>query len=395
MLITQTLPLYALLFFLVPVLSNYYRNKISNFTLMVWSLFISFSIVSGFTPFFNLRIPIGPQIVHMYAAGKTTFVMLVIIPICMYWVCETRERLNRFVNLIYAILILNLGLIYSKVWVDGHGIMNAGNFDISILVCVSWLVFYFNEQNLNQLKRELKATLNLQSLFTIPHQHIQQLKKKIKLRRIYSGLISGFTLWPAFFIKGSTCKLAFLISGAAFMFANKNYKSLIATLVGVGGAVYLVKDFTHDSGRFEIWHHYISMLIDLDTYQVKDWPHFLTGFGAGSFEWIGFGYQFKGTRILIMHNDYLQILFEYGLIGFVCFITLVIQTLYRLRNQPELFACATAYSFTMLTYFPNYFLLSTSIGLILIILTSNKELSDGRNITRPRRFNGLITKRRL
>lgn len=123
--------------------------------------------------------------------------------------------------------------------------------------------------------------------------------------------------------------------------------------------------FISSSGRFEGWQTI------LDWWKASD--HYWLGLGTGAGTTI-FGRQhFADPNFAQMglwaHNDFLQILFDNGVIGLVVFILCFIYVLYHSYDRPTLFAANVGYSATAFYNFPLHVPLHALVGASLVWLT--------------------------
>lgn len=97
------------------------------------------------------------------------------------------------------------------------------------------------------------------------------------------------------------------------------------------------------------------------------------GTGSGTFEWLGYGIKSANEGkaaveaiFIWFHNDYLQVLFEQGIIGLTLIGGLWAQTLWKARARPWLFSSLSACSVIMLTHFPLRFFI-TQLFITLLV----------------------------
>lgn len=133
--------------------------------------------------------------------------------------------------------------------------------------------------------------------------------------------------------------------------------------------------FVHDS-RDEMWHHFFSWFaLNVDVF----W-----GAGLGSFEWLGPlmdpgpNQRNLGYGYYVMHNDWLQIFFEMGIIGTVLAIVGYVYTAIKLRGK-EL-AAWLGIGAGMMFYYPTHAWVIQVLALILIaktrLLTKDVEIPE-------------------
>ena len=138
---------------------------------------------------------------------------------------------------------------------------------------------------------------------------------------------------------------------------------LLAGLVHVGP-----KELINPSDRFEKWSLFMSWWWDYGKH--------LLGTGLGSFEWLGFVIQGqpKHNQFLMMHNEYLQVLFEGGVIGLTLFLTGFVFTLKKSKETHWLFLTWIMAGITFLTQYPlRFMILQTFLVLMLAETWKGKE----------------------
>jgi len=121
------------------------------------------------------------------------------------------------------------------------------------------------------------------------------------------------------------------------------------------------------NGRVAIW----QICMEWWAANVNIW----IGYGSGTFEWLGYIIQKRTDTIFIwMHNEYLQILFEHGIIGFVIFLGLAIECLYKSRKNTWVFVSLIALSVCFISQFPlRWFVSQVWICLIVRIALGEKK----------------------
>lgn len=183
---------------------------------------------------------------------------------------------------------------------------------------------------------------------------------------LYYFLAAVLPLVAIFMAKGTASYIVLAASIGAFLFAKKRYfLCWIGSALTVGIGIYSIKSlyFFQPNGRFKEWH--MQML------WWKEHANIWLGTGAGSFEIIGPAVDMlydgrKSSLFLFMHNDYLQALFEFGIVGFSLFMTLLGVCLWKTRNKPWIFASVVALAVAGSMQFPFRFFLTQFWAVILI-----------------------------
>lgn len=162
---------------------------------------------------------------------------------------------------------------------------------------------------------------------------------------------------------GST---ALLILGAQLLaYLFKNRRDWVLGAVSV--PLLLAIGYSHHHGAFFDGGERILAWKRFMTFWASDW-HFITfGVGPGSFMWCSLLIdQFKAPMFLQMHSDWLQILFEYGVIGFFLAVGTMVGAIRLAWNDrkilPALFGvCAFGLSYHPLRFFPSAFMIMLTI----------------------------------
>lgn len=112
------------------------------------------------------------------------------------------------------------------------------------------------------------------------------------------------------------------------------------------------------AGRLQIWHGYTKYLTDHGRQ--------LLGYGPGSFQWIGPFSPVNGLygpqNPWYMHNDYIQMLFETGILGFVIFILFLCYIIKNIKNRVPL----VSYMVCMAFYSPMQVHIGKLLGLLIL-----------------------------
>lgn len=145
---------------------------------------------------------------------------------------------------------------------------------------------------------------------------------------------------------------AMMIMGAQFLVlalqGRARWKATVFILVALAA---LAWHYHHgpwlDGGeRLAAWWRYMG-------YWATNWKNIVFGMGAGSFMWTSLLIdEFNAPMFLQMHNDWLQILFEYGTIGLL----LAVCTLRRVKREWVIgvaSACVFALTYHPLRFFPS------------------------------------------
>lgn len=120
------------------------------------------------------------------------------------------------------------------------------------------------------------------------------------------------------------------------------------------------------NGRVQIWDWALS------DWWASGWWVRLCGNGLGTFKVLfpliqaeHIGGRPPGGWFLVAHNDYIQVLFELGLTGFILFLTSIVIILRRAMPHPRLYAAAFSYAAVMCTNFPLHVPAFALLGLVI------------------------------
>jgi O-antigen ligase len=76
-----------------------------------------------------------------------------------------------------------------------------------------------------------------------------------------------------------------------------------------------------------------------------------------------------------MHNDWLQVLFEGGIIFFTSMLILYFFMLKKSVNRPELFSMVIAYGLIAMTLYPLHLFVYQMVGTVLVYCCFREEIS--------------------
>jgi hypothetical protein len=141
-----------------------------------------------------------------------------------------------------------------------------------------------------------------------------------------------------------------LTYGMSYLYRNRSrmvfitYCGIIGPCLLIGAGLYF-NTFMHDP-RALMWSHYMDWWIAYAS------PRF--GAGAGSFEWVGLFVDsgWSDMRFYVLHNDWLQVLFEFGTVGLIAVIYVFTWVAWNLRRRTPVLAVWLAFGATALFYYP-------------------------------------------
>ncbi|MGZ3698447.1 MAG: hypothetical protein ACXWP5_09950, partial [Bdellovibrionota bacterium] len=184
--------------------------------------------------------------------------------------------------------------------------------------------------------------------------------------------IPRYLILVSIVLAGRSLPLATLFVGlAASMLAQKRYKMFALAIPSSFLAGFLIKvsKLFLTRGRGLIWTQAY--------YFFRDHLHWMIGSGLGGFYVIGpVLHQTKdGSVFLWLHSDWMQTLFEQGIIGFIIILGMYLQALWRSRINPQLFAALAAYAMFGVANMPLRYPLSGLFGAFLIRWAFEKQES--------------------
>lgn len=107
------------------------------------------------------------------------------------------------------------------------------------------------------------------------------------------------------------------------------YTIIAAVIIPLSGKLILGDKLLNNDGRYTIWQLTFETFKKFTTHLTM-----FTGFGAGSFSTIMLQLQAKQIHpFLWAHNDFLQVLFEYGIVGLILTFCLYFTMLWKSRNS--------------------------------------------------------------
>jgi len=174
------------------------------------------------------------------------------------------------------------------------------------------------------------------------------------------------------------------VVGCSYMFIVYSKCKLSSWLWGVGLLIVLSfmgyevngEYFLSSNGRFGLWG------LAMDWWGLNASPWF--GYGAGTAFIAVPRAQLEaqwntGSFFIWMHNEWLQVLFEYGVVGLTSLIVVFVSALYSARNSAVLFSMAAGYGAMALGNYPSRMPVHAALGVWLFfyifLLTKLKSAS--------------------
>ncbi len=215
----------------------------------------------------------------------------------------------------------------------------------------------FDEWRYGLPNLEMKGLLGNQSLgasFTVMWMFmvIHLVKEKM-----YRNILIGLGVVTVLVSHSSISFVAMLGGGMALAVASlkrvREKLLVCGLLLGVVPYGLIIKgpDFFRYNIRYEMWPMFIRAWID------RGWTVWVFGDGAGSFKYYGPKTQIEhhfreGQWMLWTHNDWMQLLFEYGWIGLSLSLLVYGLLLKRSLGRPALFASVVATGIVMVGNYP-------------------------------------------
>lgn len=181
---------------------------------------------------------------------------------------------------------------------------------------------------------------------------------------------------PCIYTRTSTGILALGVSLSIYFLANNNFKRsqiftaiyLAVTIAWVGYFIQGDKLF-QSTGRTHIW----ELTLIYFAHNVNIW----LGHGLGTFKMIGQGLAVAeavklgntGTAIVgwpTLHNDWLQVLFEAGIVGLTLVTGIFLLSLYKSKDKPDIFASLFTFGAISLIQMPIHWTLFACLAAFLL-----------------------------
>ena len=170
----------------------------------------------------------------------------------------------------------------------------------------------------------------------------------------------------------------------------KKYKLFAGVfIVSLMSYSYVGENLFSTSGRLKYWKWFM-----LRWYENCD--HWL-GTGAGTFsafgKWLQKVYDFIPDNVFFptMHSDFLQVVFEYGYIGGILFLLLLIQVIYLSLKSKKIWLICAVFNFSIVSFLnmPWHYNMTALLGCLLLRLVYEQRDRDGINNMRMDRANSF------
>lgn len=309
----------------------YFRRQIGWTFTLSWMFFLLHCVWFGFNPWFTSSGLSAGVVFKLVLSVKENWILLAALPSLILLISDRNcAQLFRWLFIFFAVDAVYI------IFGSGRGLMDAGNFDAAVMACV------------------------VPALFTMID------------KKSYTDWLGIILLCiPIIFIKGESSKACLLIWAAAYYFSQGRWKIWVPIVAAGIAALVLIPEASNLSNRELLWSGAIKWLYGSD----RLW----SGVGLGGTSAILPLFKSMPYRAYLMHNDYVQILFDTGVLGLLFFLAVVLKTLWGLRRIPNMFASAVAFSALMLTYHPTHFIVP-AIYLLIIVRISAMWRNNGTTI---------------
>jgi O-antigen ligase len=294
------------------------------FALLVWVLFEAILL------FYWPLITIDTLSLRLRLVSARSFALVTML---IYFMTKIQPwHIKHMVVFFEVLTLINCGLYLYF----GHGVMNAGSVDMAFMAMVYPMMLF---------------------------------RKKLTWSRIIILVLPPACVF--FKRSGSTVFFALALGiGAGLLLQRKWYWVLASTAACLGVGKYIADTgqggLLSDSGRFEPWTVIMNWWVE--------WANMWMGTGTGSFQWLGPTIQNKENDLLIfMHNEYLQVIFEQGVIGFALMLAMIFLCLKGARKSPWLLAPCMSTLFVFVTQMPLRFIFSQLFILMLMRLCLDED----------------------
>lgn len=313
-----------ILFFIV------FTQKIPLPLRFIWAYFLEITAYHAIDQFY---VPaFSPSLSNVIAwSASNYFIWMSLIPV---FLINTNEVVKKsLINLtkwfmVYCAVVLLLGTIPS--------VFTANTFDASLIAC--FILFW----DLNP-KRKWFAVLD------------------------WIGFL--ISIVAIIYTKGRDAELILFVSLTVYYLPKFFWRLVFPLGVFIGGMCSYFMYLGGVEPRFEMWESFLDW-----------WAHYANiwiGAGIGSFEWVGPyldpGQTFRNQHLgfYVMHNEWLQLLFESGIIGLVCGLIGYVIIASKLKGKE--FATWMGIGAGMVWY---YILHAWPVQLLAIILISRMGKKD-------------------
>lgn len=233
-----------------------------------------------------------------------------------------------------------------------------------IINCVIVIIFGYGMFNAHTMDSAVIAIFLPSMWFRSQHSN------KSWLDILWLGIKIILPIWACLVAGGSTLYLGLTCGVIAYQISNRSSKKWLFVLPAIAAVAYWSEGnlVLKGGGRIPEWERFYNWWSES-----AEW---LIGTGTGSFLWLGPTIELnEGQKeyMIFMHNDYLQIIFEQGLIGFGLCMCLGADLVKRALKTPWLFSTVITIAAVSLTYYP----LRWSVSSFYMMLIARICLENG------------------
>lgn len=230
-------------------------------------------------------------------------------------------------------------------------------FPIVAILNSLWVIFYKQHYGIGMATSvdAMLIAIMYPSILKFINDHIEEFVFKVVLMII--PIVAIFTAKGSVGIGGLSLALFILYARPGF------YKFLLLPISLFTLYYFIDPLLFSDSLRFVCWRWSMHWWWD----NANHW----IGTGMGTFSVLGpyiqsITQQQIGNWYIEMHNDWLQLLFEFGYIGLSVVLSFVTYVIYKARHDRHLLASIVTYSACALFYYPTKNVFIASFGMLLV-----------------------------
>ncbi len=283
------------------------------------------------------RLTQGKRTLHVGHSSATALLLLIVIPVVV-WLTPRRFRQYFTVALICALFLnlIPLAMTSGVVNVPARGLFDCESFDAGIMAAILPVAVVPFALQATAWRGHVLVALS----FLVP-----------LAATIVTRTTTGFYILAAIGVG---------MAGYKRGFARKFILSCTGATVALGLA-FAANGLTHTSGRWAGWKFFMKWWGDYGS----PWTY-LVGMGGGTFQYLGTLIQisqkgldaFTGGGWLWLHNDWLQILFEYGVLGLLIAGCVFAWAVATSRHRPWVAIGLAAMAFLSTAQFPMHWILT-------------------------------------
>lgn len=235
------------------------------------------------------------------AYSAVSYITLLII-IMFIFLLDTKYVI-KIISAFEYIILINSGYMIYNYFINNNsdGVLNNASIDSCLIACLFPVLVIRN------------------NLFIIDYKSFFKFDIYNKIQVVYCFLITIIPLVAIIISKSSTGYAAILLFLCLHIIrCSTKYKYLVSFIIGIScviiGYKYLGLEFLNDNGRLDIWKQAYNFIISCEMFDKT------SGSGLGLFPVMS--PIINKANFLWLHNDYLHILFETGIVGIVLFVSL-------------------------------------------------------------------------